>query len=252
MIHRWESCLFLSDIHAGGGGNADDLTRWAWLLERLLNRCIEEKMPVAALGDILELWQFTPDAIRRTHSTAIDPLWRLISEGLGVYVPGNHDHEGAALCETAGVDFVAPTVIIESQGKKYYAAHGHMWDRWNRKPGWGHRLLLAATKKIEKVWPNVDVIDGRRAADRRAPKDESQDPLYKGAQTILNTGRYEGVIFGHTHRAGLWNLGSDTFPLWYANCGAWTNARTPSVVLLRDGLKVIHLEGERDFGKIWE
>ena len=170
------------------------------------------------------------------------------------FCPGNHDLESAGIAQLINAGWASEHVIIDTGDGLFWVEHGHRLDKYNRKPNWGHRLLLSIGKRLEKIHPDADVLDKyRRAADRKQV-DGGGDSLARGAKRILNTGRFRGVVMGHTHRGGLWVLGTKHGPRPYANCGAWTSAHTPSVVIIRGGgMKFLPLPNGKDSLKeIWK
>lgn len=236
MNHDWRDArvFFASDLHAGDGGPADDFARHAPLFDEFLRRLLPTRHRLALAGDVEENWQFGPVPIARTYGAIGRALGRLVEEGRLVYNPGNHDEEAAGFPILAGLRWTAPAVTIETAAGRIWVEHGHRFDPWNRDPGWQHRLLLAAAKVAERIYPDADVLDGHRApSDRRGPDRDAR--MLEGARSILVGSGLAGVVMGHTHRGGQWKVETPAGPRSYVNCGAWVSSVTPGVGIADEG-----------------
>jgi UDP-2,3-diacylglucosamine pyrophosphatase LpxH len=245
MTRDWRGrrVYFVSDLHAGAGGPADDFGKHASLFSSFLWRLLPTTGCLVLAGDVMELWQFRPSSIVKERSAIGRMFGRLIEEKRLHYCPGNHDEEGAAVPLLAGLEWASPAVTIETDCGRIWAEHGSRFDPWNRNPGWQHRLLLAAAKIAERVSPNADVLDRyRRPADRTGPSRDAK--MLAGAHGILAGSGLAGVVLGHTHRGGRWSIPTPAGERPYLNCGAWTETATPGIGIAdHGGLRYVAVTG---------
>jgi len=237
MTRTWKNyrVLVLSDAHAGGGGEADDFRQHSKLFETLLRKALDSRVCLVFPGDIIELWQFRIDEILRQYGAIFRMAGRLAEEGRLHFCHGNHDEEAAAIAELLGLGWTSAAVVVETGPGRWWIEHGHRYDPHNRQPSWAHRLLLAGAKVLEKINPNADVLDRYKPASARKAAPIETDPLAVNAQRLLTLGSLSGVVMGHTHRGGIWEVHTPRGPRPYGNCGAWTESCTPGCIVLEGG-----------------
>ena len=224
---KWPSFLVVSDLHAGGGGRADDFRKHADLFESLMWHCHAVHLPVVGAGDWFETWQFKRSEIEREHARHFAPVRELARDGMFAYAYGNHD-EDIGLAASIFGDHVGEYVEVDTGAGVWRIEHGHQHDKYNASPGLLHRVGLWIGRFLEeKVSSNIDVLDNYR----RTPSRDG-DALSAAAKRYIDSGRYRGVGMGHTHRSNRIEFDRGGETCLYLNAGAWTEARIPSAVLV--------------------
>ena len=230
MFHvkrNWKSFLVVSDLHAGGGGRADDFGRHADLFAALMRHCANIGLPVVGAGDWAETWQFKAAEIEREHARHFVAVRELSRRGLFAFAAGNHDLD-IGLLAMLGNDSVGDYVDVDTGSGVWRVEHGHQHDRTNRSPGIKHRVGVRIARWLEEhVSSDIDVLDNYRRAPAR-----DEDSLARAARKMIGTGNFVGVAMGHTHRPVRLEIVECVHKGLYLNSGAWTQARTPHVALI--------------------
>jgi UDP-2,3-diacylglucosamine hydrolase len=200
------SIIAVSDLHIWGPEDPLYLS-----LITLLNEKILAGDTVVLAGDIFDLFVGNKSIFINQYSTFIESVKKVGTRGAQVhYIEGNHDFliknvfRGAA-----GVHVYAKDVKIETEGKKFYFAHGDLVDPQD----YGYQLLriLFRSPVMKAI---VSVIPGRwlenfgKLSSRKSRQYHSElphdriEPLRKvfrnyAAERIAQG--YDFVVMGHCH-----------------------------------------------------
>jgi predicted phosphodiesterase len=199
--------IYLSDLHVGGGGRADD---FGFDAETAFVQLVYDTPDAefVLVGDIFELWQFGSQEIRNAHPAFFTVLER-IRDRL-VLIPGNHD---MVLDWMQGYRIERSYYVVDG----VLSIHGHQHDRYNRAGSRSiGRLITGFLGYVEKAgWENVDEVLGglwRKISTRRQSYEQF-------LETIASARGVDGVIYGHIHMPYGNTLESG---LHVYNCGMWT------------------------------
>ncbi len=213
--------IFISDLHIGNKGKADDFkgneNNLITFLKTLPDRSI------IFVGDILELLQFTLEEVEAEYPELLELLFRKAR----VYVVGNHDKAMLVFREYREVPVVEKLIV-----KNTLIMHLHQFDWVNSK---GHVLGDFVAKIggwLEKyVWKDIDIWFskferwarqngrfGSSKAYREASFEFIQNFVYNGTQITQ-------IVGGHSHKLDKAELNG----FKYFNCGTWTNGKQDSI-----------------------
>lgn len=217
--------IFLSDLHFGDGGPADDFGPKAGPADRALlgylSQWLHERKRIGLLGDIFELWQASLSDIELAHGEVIWELFRLAD----FYAVGNHDEELVGR-NLFGLD-CQPYICERELG--LWAEHGHFHDPMVRNWGRPCRVISSLGGIAEKLLhPNVDLW-AKRAVGwlGNTGRHGANMAYYKAVaeQAARHDCRY--AVFGHTHETGgfppVVRIGD--VDIIVKNCGTWTNGK---------------------------
>ncbi|MEP7028811.1 MAG: UDP-2,3-diacylglucosamine diphosphatase [Candidatus Eisenbacteria bacterium] len=117
--------LFLSDVHLGAGGPADDAARAARLLA-FLDRHGRKARRLFVLGDLFDFWFDYRHAIPKAHLRVAARLGALVDAGVEVtFFGGNHDFwAGPFLAETFGLTSYDQPATLTIDGRGVALMHG--------------------------------------------------------------------------------------------------------------------------------
>lgn len=221
--------VFVSDIHLG--------TRDSKAEEFLHFLKDNEFDELYLVGDIIDGWALKRRWIwPQAHSDVIQKILRQARKGTKVvYVLGNHDEfirpflpiflgdrmEVVNSCDYYGLD-----------GKKYWVVHGDFFDNITMTKRWlavlgdrGYQLLLRMNRPLNYVRKRM----GKKYWSLSA---FIKEHVKKSVMYITNyedivsrqakSGRYEGVICGHIHKAEHKIIDG----VRYLNCGDWVESCT--------------------------
>jgi len=247
-----KTTIFISDLHLGDGTRADDFHRKKELLA-LFDLIDRRAYNLIIVGDLFELWQSNLDKILSTHSEIIARLIRLSTEKRLIYLIGNHDYLPYVKYVESGLGI---ELHYKDSSNSVWAEHGNQHDIFNRHadpkaalPNKLGRFVAGLGGWLERiVHPDIDewVLDSTSREGgalskqvrsiRSMIRPSSKEYIARGgdfseyefeAEKILAAG-YRIVVFGHTHRALLKQIGSGL----YANCGTWCGNQDPTYVKL--------------------
>lgn len=296
---------FVSDLHLGDGTPSDAFMGKDAHLIALVERAHREGAILVINGDAVDFhqaWSF--HRVLRAHKRLLGALSRLGREGRLVYVIGNHDHDislfdeilsfrvcdevhvGDDLLVRHGYEYDPYILDMMADGQWHTYVH-HMLERWlgtwlriplgefytwpNRVGFWvGHKAGMMATLAqrvgewldvetpvADEVLANLDFWTWSNLGDSMG--------IFRPAFQEARTGRFRGVVCGHSHVPGVVREG-DRF---YANSGSWTFSSSQYLVWngeqmrcfdwmtgreYRDELYGPMLDGtlyERDFPQWW-
>jgi len=236
--------VVVSDIHLGAIPAAAERA-----FVGFLERVPELGDDLLINGDLFDFWFEYREVVPRGHFATLTALRALVDHGVAIrFLGGNHDAWGGSfLADEVGLDLVEGPAVLDVGGRRAYVAHGDGLGGGD----WGYRLLKRASRSrvgralFRAVHPDLGVPVARRASatgDKRAagpgPETSRADRLAEHARRLLeNREDLDLVIFGHTHRPELEEVGPGRF---YLNAGDWIHHRSHAVVSPRE----IRLERE--------
>lgn len=252
---RDERDIFVvSDLHIGDGSAKDNLLKSGnqALLYRFLDEVDRCRGRLIILGDLFELWRYSPQAVVNRWAQLLDRF----SEMDVSYVPGNHDWQfwqERDYWQRQHPFFARMRKpFVTGIGDKYFKfMHGHEIDPMISETMGCLRpalrlltgvlefrsttclvtsdgltdVLLEAGEQILHLWKRLT-----RQFNRAIYEPLGLDNSYRAMIRPIRTrnmmarfyhqqqqGAYDITITGHTHQAG-------HFGGWYFNCGCWTQS----------------------------
>ncbi|MGE5673167.1 MAG: UDP-2,3-diacylglucosamine diphosphatase [Mycobacterium leprae] len=256
-----ERIYFISDTHLGDGTGADRFLYPEQLLRLLTRIEAEPGAMLVLLGDFLELWAASLEAVLCHHLPIFDALLRIAATHPVAYVVGNHDclpwyyYLGQAL---GNLTIMEQFTALRG---KLVAIHGHQYDPFNQvvmgpdgqvKTPWT-RKLVQAIGVLERIGGPAtgDAVDDvgtallsaasaldsreraartlhrlKEIAARESPGERAYPPgearYEDAARSIMRSGA-RFVVMGHTHYPMELQCGRRT----YVNTGSWVWDRYP-------------------------
>jgi UDP-2,3-diacylglucosamine hydrolase len=215
--------LVISDLHLGNPAS----TARSRLLD-FLDWVAHSGASVCINGDGFEILQTSFTRLAADAVPVLDKLRKVLSSGGRVYyVVGNHDIVLEHFLEDFLVE-LSPFLNVCSGDARIRIEHGHIYDpffaRYPDLYELSTRLagfVLFLSKDTYKIWTELQTrLDGRR---RRLAGGDVVAISYghEAADMLLHRG-FDTVVFGHTHRPEVAELGNGT----YINCGNWLRDRT--------------------------
>lgn len=222
MVTVDEERLFvISDTHIGNPSfkNKDGILDF-------LDFVASEDASLVINGDGLD---FLQPSIRNFISIlpeAFKRLFRISQRGTIYYVVGNHDIYFEQFLLDVDTVKVVPFLNVRSGEKNIRIEHAHIYDDlYIRYPKayfflgkvWGYFLNLCPVlyptyELLEKIAGTVRVA----RSVTESPSDEK--PVFKNAAALILDRGFDVVVFGHTHRPGIFEISSKKF---YYNTGSW-------------------------------
>jgi UDP-2,3-diacylglucosamine pyrophosphatase LpxH len=206
---------FISDLHLGDKGKADDFRRNEHALMEFLNTLDDGQLVL--VGDVFDLWENSLDDIIRAYGGLIDLLFRKAC----AYVAGNHD---MAMMHYGSWHKRQPVEKLIINGT--LVMHGHQFDEMNATGHSVGRYITGAVAWLqENVWSGIDIpLRGMERFIRRQGRfGRPQDYRKAGLQYIdrfrVNSDRVKAIVMGHTHQKDC--IASEQ--LAYYNTGCWIN-----------------------------
>ncbi|MBE3137669.1 MAG: hypothetical protein IMZ43_09830 [Thermoplasmata archaeon] len=196
-IKKDRPILFLSDLHMGGGGPADNFVQNEKIVLDNINLYVKEGFLIVITGDGEELWQFTKKEIDKAHQDIITLFAQLKGMGRLIELEGNHN-KGIGLPESLLIDGENPILVI----------HGHQGDFINDK--WW-RVGRFFTRYI---WKYIEVlgIKDPTSASKNLKKHDLVRKMHNEWANRLEI----PLVYGHTHfqeQCGYaWNVGGGITP----------------------------------------
>ena len=264
---RWgeREVFVLSDLHIGDGSAKDNLLKGhnQTMLYNLLDKVERADGKLVILGDLFELWRYTPEAVFGRWEKLLDRLNRMDV----VYVPGNHDLQlwrERAYWKRQHPFFgsLRKPFVVSIGGKDFKFMHGHEIDPMISE-GMGKlrpilRMLagslemrsgscmvtsdilsdayLEVGERILDVWHRLTRQWNRAVYEHLGFSEEGWRRLICPMRTRNMIARFfqqqQGIsdvtVTGHTHHSG-------RFGDWYFNCGSWTQSVVNYLRIRPDG-----------------
>jgi UDP-2,3-diacylglucosamine pyrophosphatase LpxH len=257
---------FVSDLHLGDATPSDVFFGKDHQLMALVDRVEREGSTLVVVGDAIDFhqaWSFT--RVLRAHQELFSALSRLARDGRLYYVIGNHDYEinlfheilQFRVCDELHIGD-RMLVVHGWQFDPYLREaihHGHGWSTtihhaverylgtWLRIPlgefyTKGNRFLFWLAHKVALVAnfyaSALSVVGLTRSAENLNryltywARSNMGDPMgiFRPALEVLDSGRFDAVICGHSHLPGVVPHRGKT----YVNTGSWTFASSHYVV----------------------
>jgi UDP-2,3-diacylglucosamine pyrophosphatase LpxH len=195
-------------------------------------------------GDIIDAWNLKRRGKwKKKYTNFFSTILKLVSHNKTkvTYIRGNHDDFlDEVLPFNIGTFEIKKEIILESGDKKFLVLHGDVFDDITSKVIWlsklgdiGYNLLLTYNK-----WYNK-----QRMKSGKPYHSISQDIKNKVKNLVKIISKFEnkaikfahhkkcdGIICGHTHKAGIYNIGD----IIYMNCGDWVETLS-ALVENKDG-----------------
>ncbi len=191
--------VFISDLHMGGGDPADNFCKNEDICLRMIRFYASRGFGFVLAGDILELWQFTPQEILKAHPGIIREFEALKVEGRCIQLEGNHDRE---------LGYPEAIIIKDSPIGPVLILHGHQGGFFEDRH-W--KLGRIFTRYIWKPLEWIGFQDPTSAS-----KNSRRHETVRKALSEWANGRGIHLIAGHTHRQEqdgfYWNIGSGITP----------------------------------------
>ena len=179
--------VFLSDLHMGNGGKADDLRRNRRLIRAILSEYYLPRGYTLVLnGDIEDTVKFRFPAIRNAWPELFAAFDAFDAEGRLRKIIGNHDHGLLSLHDYPYRLY--ESLLLEDDGRRILVFHGHqansVYVKMNEVSGFFLRYLAVPLR-----------IRNRN----RSPESLRR---YRAERRIYRATRQAGIvtITGHTHR----------------------------------------------------
>ena len=221
--------LFLSDIHLGS-----PLFQEHDKLEEVLNSNFEH---LYLLGDILDVQERDLNKIIKRNKNIINRIKFLGSKV--TIIKGNHDPE---LSEIQSL-FPKAKVLEESQFEKFKLIHGHEFGLPVLKYSFLVKLLFKLHWFFERIGINLQAIFRTLyiSISSIINGEDYEDIILDVEKSIIDkySGKYSGVICGHTHMPKQIEHGG----FLYINCGDWIHNNT-YLQLDDSGFRIINIEKE--------
>ncbi len=217
--------LVISDLHIG-----NPFSNAKRRLGRFLDHCADEGFDLCINGDGFEILQASFGILARDSLGVLAQLRRLMLEGRRLYyVIGNHDIALEHLLQSAYAQQISPFLNVSSGGRRIRIEHGHLYDPAFVKHPVVYETMTRLAGPLLHVYPDVYRAwsSYQRLKDRwtrrRAKRFLDGSVYYEAAERILRRG-FDAVVFGHTHRPELVELG-DHGQL-YVNSGTWMRGQS--------------------------
>ncbi len=227
--------IVISDTHFGAGKN--NLERESAFLDLLKE---QRGKDIVLLGDIFDFWIEYKSAIYRRYFNVLCGISRFIDEGGRVYfVPGNHDFYSTEFLAEIGMEVRYRGITVEWKNKKVYMHHGDIFSRKGRF----NRFFYGNpfTRFVFKMFhPNIGLQLASMVSKTSYKKPvRGKVAIPQGIRELFKD--YDIVITGHTHTAGILEIGSGKY---YINAGEWLFGKsyveiTEKMIAIREGRNII-------------
>ncbi len=150
-----------------------------------------------------------------------------------IWIIGNHDSAAEVLSHFLGVE-VFEEFMWEFRGKRYFAIHGHQFDRFVTKNVKITHLANACYLIIQKLDTKKQIIS--RWVKRTSKKLIGvSDSTAKSAIKLAKKKGADYVFCGHTHRPSQ----KQTSGITYVNSGCWTDKPSTFITIdMENGVQI--------------
>ncbi|MDZ7642103.1 MAG: metallophosphoesterase [Desulfurivibrio sp.] len=218
-VHH-ERMLVISDLHLG-----NHLFHDISVLDNFIDFAINHGYSLCINGDGVDIMQSSFKEIAKQVPPVFARLSRARKRGLHVYlVVGNHDLVFEHFLQDWQMCEIVPFLNLNSGDKRVRIEHGHIYDSvYVSSPGIYNFLvglagmLMVSIPSLYRVWEKIELaIYGSDVNGTGGWHGE--DPVYERSARELAERGFDTIIFGHTHRPGVVDLGDDKV---YINQGSW-------------------------------
>lgn len=202
--------VIVSDVHLGS-----EVARSKALLETLKSYSFRR---LVLNGDVFDDLDFS--RLDKNDMEVLSYIMELSNSKSNcevIWIIGNHDSASEVLSHFLGTD-VYEEFIWEFQGKKYFAIHGHQFDRFVTKN-------VRITYIANACYLIIQKLDTKKQRISRWVKRTSKkligvsDSTAKSAIKLAKKKGVDYVFCGHTHRPSR----KHTSGITYLNSGCWTD-----------------------------
>ncbi|MDO5575591.1 MAG: UDP-2,3-diacylglucosamine diphosphatase [Fibrobacter sp.] len=217
-----DTVYFISDAHFGINiqGEESREERFAKFIEEN----ISSMSSLFIVGDLFDFWIEYKNAIRPDYFNVLCTLKQVTDKNIPVYyLAGNHDFAlGSFLKDYIGISIHYGHYETVIQNKKVHLFHGDGLI----KSDYGYRILRKILRNpinqylYKLLHPDIGVgfasrCSGQSRKYRQFPEKNAREYRIH-AKEYIEAGN-DIVIFGHTHRAEICNIGNGI----YCNTGSW-------------------------------
>ncbi|MEP4378372.1 MAG: metallophosphoesterase [Alphaproteobacteria bacterium] len=230
---REDKIILMSDVHLGNPfcttkREIGEFLEWVSTTDYAL--CIN--------GDWLEIAQTSFTKLAREAPELMSRLSSIFNAGNHLYyVVGNHDIVFEHFIEAWGGFQVVPFLNVRSSDKRIRVEHGHLYDPFFSNHPAAYEFVTHLAGYFLHAWPRLyyQWIRFEKLKSRfRRPEDgegiEGEDKAFSAAADEILRRGFDVVCFGHTHHAGVVNLGEGRL---YVNTGTWLF--NPTFVVIENG-----------------
>jgi len=227
--------LVISDLHLG-----NPFFKAKREINEFLDYAVKTNASICINGDGLDILQTSFRRISRDTPEVFSRFKKIADRGQRVYyVIGNHDLPLENFLENWGFVRVVPFLNVESADVRIHVEHGHLYDPLYLANPVIYAIATVFAGYLLKIAPPVYKLwvwyesSRKKARSRRSGthgiKGEHNNYL-EAAEEVMSRG-FDTVIFGHTHGAGVVELGDGK---QYVNTGTWL--AKPNFVEIKDGV----------------
>jgi UDP-2,3-diacylglucosamine pyrophosphatase LpxH len=217
---RSKKLVVISDLHLGNPfcESKQEVLRFCRWASR-------EGYDIVINGDGLEIAQTSFAKLARDVPDVVRTVRHLSGKGTRIwYVVGNHDVALENFLDH-GINFaIAPFLNLKSGNKRIRIEHGHLYDPFFVKnpnvyefATWFGGLFLMFMPSLYRFWIAFEKLKGRLRGKRGGLIEGEHPDFGKAVIQLLDRG-FDGVVFGHTHHAGVVPMPEDKL---YVNSGSW-------------------------------
>ena len=238
--------LFVSDVHLGCKYSQTDA--FLNFLEH------HEPETIYLVGDFIDGWRLKKKWYwNETKSRVVQHLIEMANCGVRiVYTPGNHDdflreHD----YQFDFVEIVNEIIHTTADGRRFYIAHGDMFDHVERNHRWlslagsvGYDLLCWASALINRVRRCIQMAPCNFSSWAKRRVKRAVQFVSDFEQRIIQHARQlqcDGVICGHIHTPTIAQSGD----VVYCNTGDWVENRTGIIEHFDGALELVRWDWTR-------
>ena len=206
ILPEHTKAYFISDAHLGSLVLNDDKER-----ERLLVSWLEDIRKDAGLifllGDIFDFWFEYKNVIPRGYTRLLGKIAEIADSGIPIhFFTGNHDiWIFDYLPSELGITVHHKEMKATISGKKFFMAHGDLFDQSERKTMKKMFRNRFFQKCFAALHPRIGISIGRKwSKNSRLKHDDISDNEREGllifAQSLLAQEDFDYFVFGHKHK----------------------------------------------------
>lgn len=214
VVDASEGPLFIiSDVHAGALSPAQEQAALNWL-RTLFEHTKQTDGRVVILGDLFDYWQESGHRTPRQLQSWIKLLssYDYLPKAT-ILITGNHDHWAGPALARHGVQIVRDHVLVTTPDGPWLLLHGDGLPtdglHLHRK-GLNRTFRNPSANRLFRVIPlqaRVAIMRAFSMYRKERGHDAGENAfIFQHLQKWLEMHDYCGLVFGHTHVAGQWNI----------------------------------------------